>query len=379
MLRFLTLLVIGLTSFGSASADPPSACISDRERMLSLDYGAFDQDPQLGWRSIDNRPECGLEKADLLREYHERLQARGEPVVWATAQGSATLSDTGEVGILYWHEGQLRAMAGQYAQAAALFQKSLMPADKNYYAWNQYALGSIAFLESDHDELVANRDSLAKAFPDSPNLRVLDRMIQCFGKPYAYAYSAQACVGEDADSDLMAEHRCPGSMTALLGPDYRSFNSDTSGGGWRGVADKEGCKGIAADLIRTYRETKIADQTRSLLHHEAQLRGTVGNYAEAIALLEEILETEPDISNRLYHEAEIAFFRRDKDALLASRTSLAKLPKPDEFDAGVERFKKHFPDRQPPTWPLNLDVVDGLMNCFDKPYSEAHSYSCRPQ
>jgi tetratricopeptide (TPR) repeat protein len=373
MLRFLTLLVIGLTGFGSASADQPSACISDREQMLSLDYSAFDQDPQLGWRSVADRPECRLEAADLLRAYHERLQARGEPVIWDTAQGNVTLSDTGEVGILYWHEGQLRAMAGQYAQAAALFQKSLKPADKNYDAWNQYALGSIAFLGSDHDELVANRNSLARSFPESLNLRVLDRLIRCFGKPYVYAYSAQACAEENADQEHIAENPCPGSIIALLGPDYRSFNSDTSGGGWRFVADKEGCKGIAADLIKTYRETKIAGQTRSLLHHEAQLRGAVGDYAEAIALLEEILETEPDISNRLYHQAEIAFFRRDKDALLASRTSLATLPKPDEFDGGVERFKEHFPDQRPPTWPINLDVVDGLINCFDKPYSEAYS------
>ncbi|WP_290498125.1 hypothetical protein [Hyphomonas sp. UBA4494] len=347
--------------------------------MLSLDYGAFDQDPQLGWRSIDNRPECNLEKADLLREYHQRLQARGEPVVWDTAQGSVTLSNTGEVGILYWHEGQLRAMAGQYAQAAALFQKSLRPPGENYYAWNQYALGSVAFLESDHDELVANRNSLARSFPESPNLRVLDRLIRCFGKPYVYAYSAQECAEENADQEHIAEHPCPGSMTVLLWLDYRSFDSDTSGGGWRGVADKEGCKGIAADLLKTYRETKIADQTRSLLHHEAQLRGAVGDYAEAIALLEEILETEPDVSNRLYHQAELAFFRRDKDMLAASREELAKLPKPEDFEEGVERFKEHFPDQRPPTWPINLNVVDGLMNCFGKPYSEAYSSSCRPQ
>lgn len=205
MLRFLTLLVIGLTGLGSASADQPSACISDREQMLSLDYNAFDQDPQLGWRSIDNRPECRLEKADLLREYHERLQARGEPVVWDTQQGSVTLSDTGETGILYWHEGQLRAFAGQTTHAIALFRKSLKPAGENYGAWNQYALGSIAFLEGDMEELKANADVLKQYNPDSANLRVLQRMIHCFGSTYAHAYSSASCVPESTNSPAEVE------------------------------------------------------------------------------------------------------------------------------------------------------------------------------
>ena len=163
-----------------------------------MHYGTFDQDPQLGWRSVTARTECRLEAADLLREYHARLQARGEPVIWETGQGDVTLSDTGEVGILYWHEGQLRAFAGQTAEAASLFRKSLKPAGKNYGAWNQYALGSIAFLEGDLQELERNASVLQEYNPDSPNLRVLQRMIHCFGSTYAYAYGSTSCMPESA-------------------------------------------------------------------------------------------------------------------------------------------------------------------------------------
>ncbi|MEM1246425.1 MAG: hypothetical protein AAGK22_08635 [Acidobacteriota bacterium] len=28
-------------------------------------------------------------------------------------------------------------------------------------------------------------------------------------------------------------------------------------------------------------------------------------------------------------------------------------------------------------WPPNLDVVDGLLRCFDRPYAEAYGASCR--
>jgi hypothetical protein len=28
-------------------------------------------------------------------------------------------------------------------------------------------------------------------------------------------------------------------------------------------------------------------------------------------------------------------------------------------------------------WPMNLDVLDGLIACFDRPYSEAYDAKCR--
>ena len=205
MLRLLILIILSLTLLGRAGTDEVTACIPDREKILSLDYSTFDHDPRLGWRSVADRPECRLEAADLLRAYHERLQAQGEPVIWETEQGDVTLSDTGEVGILYWHEGQLRAFAGQTAEAVALFRKSLKPAGKNYGAWNQYALGSIAFLEGDLQELKRNANVLQEYDSASPNLRVLQRMIHCFGTTYAYAYSNADCTPETASLPDEAE------------------------------------------------------------------------------------------------------------------------------------------------------------------------------
>lgn len=199
MLQVWICIIFALTSLGVARAETPAACIEDRQALLALEYGAFDQDPKLGWRSVADRPECRLEAADLLREYHERLRARGEPVIWETQQGAVTLSETGEVGILYWHEGQLRAFAGQTAEAVTLFRKSLRPAGKNYGAWNQYALGSIAFLEGDLQELERNANVLQEYDPASLNLKVLQRMIHCFGTTYAHAYGSESCVPETAD------------------------------------------------------------------------------------------------------------------------------------------------------------------------------------
>jgi hypothetical protein len=80
-----------------------------------------------------------------------------------------------------------------------------------------------------------------------------------------------------------------------------------------------------------------------------------------------------------YHEAELAFLARDMGALKAARDRLAGVPKPDGFDQGVEAFKMKYPEFPPPTWPMNLDVVDGFINCFDMPYAEAYKFSCRPE
>src|SRR5690606_14910351 len=74
-------------------------------------------------------------------------------------------------------------------------------------------------------------------------------------------------------------------------------------------------------------------------------------------------------SNILKAEATIAFFEGDLSGLHAK---LVALPKPDGYDEGIARFKERYPDLDPPTWPLNLDIVDGMIRCFGKSYSEAY-------
>ena len=71
---------------------------------------------------------------------------------------------------------------------------------------------------------------------------------------------------------------------------------------------------------------------------------------------------------------------RDDDAcvaaLQAARDRLAAVPPPPGFEEDAARFKTQYGREL--SWPLNLDVLDGFLACFDKPYDEAYSRDCRP-
>jgi hypothetical protein len=182
----------------------PAPCIADRERLLALDPRAFDQDLEGGWRAVALREECQSAAADLIRDYR-RLHG---------------LSDS----ILYWHEGQLRALAGETKAAIALFERSRKgPGDR--FGWDAYVDATIAFLRHDRRALMAARESLARLprpadfDPRDPqghplrmawpvNLDVVDGFIACFGRTYVQAYGpacrAPATRGVEASP---AKHR----------------------------------------------------------------------------------------------------------------------------------------------------------------------------
>ena len=106
------------------------------------------------------------------------------------------ISETGEMSILYWHEGQLRAFAGDEEGAAYLFEQSLNTPETSHYGWDEYVRGSIAFLRSDLGALEAAREAMAgKTSPGygDLNLGVLDGLIACFGRSYKEAYGAPEC------------------------------------------------------------------------------------------------------------------------------------------------------------------------------------------
>ena len=161
---------------------------------------------------------------------------------------------------------------------------------------------------------------------------------------------------------------CTYDHAQLLAMDYKAFDRD----GWRPLAHTDGCKQAAAELIRDYRESNAdlsADDRRSLTWHEGQMRAAFGDYAGAITLLS---VENPDPAMRDYAAATVAFLRHDKAALLAARAKLMAEPKPDGWDEAAAELKA---SGETILWPLNLEVVDGLILCFDKPYAEA--YDCR--
>jgi len=172
-----------------AAASPAPACAYDRDRLLSLDQNAFDQDLNGGWRALADKPGCRLAAADLLRDYRQAHHSTDR--------------------ILFWHEGQLRAEAGEDQAALALFEQSRAK-EPDAFGWNLYVDGTIAFLRHDRAALQAARDKLAKVpkpanfhpvTPDGkpmqikwpPNLNVLDGFLHCFDRSYDFAYATPVC------------------------------------------------------------------------------------------------------------------------------------------------------------------------------------------
>jgi len=163
-------------------------CQFDRDRMLALDIAAFDQDMDGGWRKVASKPECEPVAADLIHAYRDK---ENFPKKYA--------------GILYWHEGQLRAGLGETEAAIALFESAKSRGDA---AWNLYVDATIAFLRRDKAQLLAARKQLATLpkppgygdgyqtdingnrieLPWPPNLTVVDKLIACFDKSYEQAY-----------------------------------------------------------------------------------------------------------------------------------------------------------------------------------------------
>jgi len=194
-------------------------------------------------------------------------------------------------------------------------------------------------------------------------------------------------MGEAADSerDLQSspESECGYDKGKMMALDEERFDQDVTngGGGWRAVAAKDGCELIAADLLRDYR-TAHADQSGILSWHEGQLRANVGDYHQAIPLMEESRKpaTQDPAGWNPYVDATVAFLRKNQPALMSARKQLAQVPPSPDMPPVREGFIE-LPMGNGQTmkmrWPPNLDVVDGLIRCFDKPYSVAYANDCR--
>jgi hypothetical protein len=174
-------------------AEDGTPCIANRDALMAMDYWTFDQDP-VGYQEVYAKAGCDLAAADLIHDYHAALRAMGEPVTHTFPQGTVTFGEKGEVSTLYWHEGQIRAFAGETELAASLFRLSVDTDAYRNPPKRHYAFATIAFLEHDRDALQAERDALAAIAPENDlNLGVVDGLIACFGKPYKEAYGAPEC------------------------------------------------------------------------------------------------------------------------------------------------------------------------------------------
>jgi hypothetical protein len=197
---------------------------------------------------------------------------------------------------------------------------------------------------------------------------------------------AALCVALAVIQLARAADRCGYDRDVLLALDEAAFDQDIAGGGgWRAVAENSGCELAAADLLEAYR-TKHPDAGSILAWHEGQMRASAGQYDRAIPLLESARKPagQDPVGWNHYVDATVAFLRRDKPALLQARSQLAAVTYPE--GEGLPPLRRGFieipsQNGQPVVrmrWPPNIDVVDGLVACFNRPYSEAYRSACRP-
>lgn len=182
---------------------------------------------------------------------------------------------------------------------------------------------------------------------------------------FVFFNMSQGAIGQETSStnELAA---CAYDRAAMLALEEDAFDQDMDGG-WRALARDPNCWDVAADLIRDYRETRGLTSL-SLYWHEGQLRAFMGDVQTALQLFESSYRSEDGgLGWNIYVDATIAFMKQDMPALVAAREALLSLPQPETpwVDAKGN-------DIEPPPWPPNLRVVDGLIQCFDRPYSEAY-------
>jgi hypothetical protein len=135
--------------------------------MLGLDYRAFDQTPGRGWRELAAGDKCSSEAADLIRDYRTTRKLPHP--------------------MLYWHEGQLRALSGDVTAAVPLMERA--KAGDGIDGWSEYVDATVAFLKKDRAAYDKARSALS-ALPRAPYRGVVERLGRCFDRPYVRAYRA---------------------------------------------------------------------------------------------------------------------------------------------------------------------------------------------
>jgi len=158
----------------------------------------------------------------------------------------------------------------------------------------------------------------------------------------------------------------PGQLEALLALPFMKFDQDQNGG-WREVSNR-GCKLEASLLIDAYladAPSEVSDLEKGDLYfHAGQLLAMSGQYNLAISHMLRSFNpresSDTSLAWNTYVLATTAFLAKDKQRLLDARNRLASSRKTRENG-------------------INLNVVDGLLHCFDQPYAIAYGTACRPK
>jgi len=168
-------------------------CVADPKPYLAMDWKNFDQGVapdgrEWGWREVSSKPGCETAAADLM-------------AMWMKEKG-ATL-DARTRTFMTFHEGQVRAMGGDFRRGAEMIEAGRFFWD-NKPEGAAYVDAILAFLRGDRAGLLAARERMMaipepanfartqKAFreqagwePKWPmNIEAVDKMIGCWGKGY---------------------------------------------------------------------------------------------------------------------------------------------------------------------------------------------------
>ena len=189
--------VVLLACAGPARAQTAETCAPEAQIMMLQDIETFDLSPR-GWRRVLQQDGCDGAAADLVAKF-------------AAFQASSLQPE--EIRSLRWHEGQLRARAGDLPRALRLLTGARDGADIADPK-TAYMGATLAFLKSDRSALEAARGRLAAVpKPDGfdaaaaqyaqetgreapkwpPNLGAVNALIACFGRSYRDATTDPAC------------------------------------------------------------------------------------------------------------------------------------------------------------------------------------------
>lgn len=175
--------------------------------------------------------------------------------------------------------------------------------------------------------------------------------------------------------------KCEFNQEEILALTPSEFDQ-TLDGGWRALAQRPECLETSADLLAAYRRARWSSWTPGDLHsnywHEGQLRAELGQKDRAVRLL--LAGVNPNVSSdgfEHYAIGTVAFLNDDMEGLLAARARLAEVKEPANWAEISDSFKKRFGAEM--TWPINLNVLDGFIACFGRPYKEAYGRACQPE
>ena len=178
-----------LLALGLAPASPNSCSLTaeDKAANAKLSWDDFDQKGTL--------PSTG-------RKLMERGCFETAADAWADYMINGPVAAPPEQRVMLWHLGQSLASAGDEKSAARVMaatrRADAPPPQSGPLKWNEYVLGTWAFLTKDRALLERMRDSvLAGPGPGNRmNGNVLAAMTRCFDRPYAQVFEAPCKVEE---------------------------------------------------------------------------------------------------------------------------------------------------------------------------------------